>query len=45
MELGAYPYPVADFYASREGKSQVNYGVSISHVGARLEVLDHIKNT
>jgi len=43
MELGAYP--VEDFYASREGKSQANYGVSVSHVGARLEILDGVKNT
>jgi len=43
LELGAYP--VEDFYASREGKSQANYGVSVSHVGARLEVLDNVKNT
>jgi hypothetical protein len=43
LELGAYP--VEDFYASRTGKSQANYGVSVSHVGARLEVLDNIKST
>lgn len=43
LELGAYP--VEDFYAYREGKSQANYGVSVSHVGARLEVLDNVKNS
>lgn len=43
LELGAYP--VDSFYESKEGKSQANYGVSVSHIGARLQWLDNIKNT
>ncbi len=43
MEVGAYP--VEDFYAAREGKSQANYGVSVSHLGARVEIMDNVENT
>ena len=38
LEVGAYP--VADFYDYWEGKSFVNYGTNVAHIGARLEVLD-----
>ena len=38
LEVGAFP--VADFYDYWEGKSFVNYGTNVAHIGARLEVLD-----
>ena len=38
LEVGAYP--VADFYDFWEGKSFVNYGTNVAHVGARVAVLD-----
>src|SRR5689334_12130727 len=38
LELGTYP--VAPWYAEREGKSLINYGVSASHPGARRAMLD-----
>ena len=38
LEVGAYP--IADFYDFWEGKSFVNYGTNVAHIGARLEVLD-----
>jgi N-acyl-D-aspartate/D-glutamate deacylase len=38
LELGAYP--VAPWYAKREGKSLINFGVSASHPGARRAMLD-----
>ena len=38
LEVGAYP--VADFYKFWEGKSFVNYGTNVAHIGARLAVLD-----
>ncbi|MDM9630482.1 amidohydrolase family protein [Robiginitalea aurantiaca] len=38
LEVGAFP--VNDFYEFWEGKSFVNYGTNVAHVGARLEVLD-----
>lgn len=40
-ELGAYP--VAAWYNSREGNAILNYGISASHVGARLAVMDGIE--
>jgi len=40
LEMGAYP--VEDFYAQREGKYQANYGASVSHLAARIAVLDKI---
>ncbi|WP_428687529.1 amidohydrolase family protein [Roseibium sp.] len=43
LELGAYP--VEDFYAAKAGKSQANYGVSVSHLAARMDVLDNVKST
>ncbi len=38
LEVGAFP--VADFYDFWEGKSFVNYGTNVAHLGARVEVLD-----
>ena len=38
LELGTYP--VASWYAKREGKSLINFGVSASHPGARRAMLD-----
>jgi dihydroorotase len=38
LELGTYP--VAPWYAKRQGKSLINYGVSASHPGARRAMLD-----
>src|SRR5438874_6417315 len=39
LELGTYP--VAPWYAKREGKSLINFGVSASHPGARRAMLDN----
>jgi len=38
LELGTYP--VAPWYAKREGKALINFGVSASHAGARRAMLD-----
>jgi N-acyl-D-aspartate/D-glutamate deacylase len=38
LELGTYP--VAPWYAAREGKSLINFGVSAGHPGARRAMLD-----
>ena len=38
LELGTYP--VAPWYAEREGKALINFGVSASHPGARRAMLD-----
>lgn len=38
MELGSYP--VAPWYAERAGKARVNYGITVSHPGARRAMLD-----
>ena len=38
MEIGTYP--VAPWYAHREGKSLINFGVTVSHPGARRAMLD-----
>ena len=40
LEIGAFP--VQDYYDAFRGKAQANYGVSVSHVGARLAVLDNV---
>ena len=42
LEIEAGAYPVDAYYKDREGKSQANYGVSVSHTWARLTVLDGI---
>src|SRR5205085_3637262 len=38
LELGTYP--VAPWYAKREGRSLINFGTSASHPGARRAMLD-----
>ena len=38
LELGTYP--VSPWYAEREGKALINFGVSASHPGARRAMLD-----
>ncbi len=38
LEVGAFP--VSSYYDFWEGKSFVNYGTNVSHVGARVTVLD-----
>jgi imidazolonepropionase-like amidohydrolase len=38
LELGTYP--VAPWYAKREGKALINFGISVGHVGARRAMLD-----
>lgn len=39
LELGTYP--VAPWYAARAGRSLINYGVSVGHVGARRALITH----
>ncbi len=41
MEGGAYP--IAGWYASREGKAFINYGATVSHIGARIAVVTGAK--
>ncbi len=38
MELGTYP--VAPWYADREGKARINYGTTVSHAGVRRAYLE-----
>jgi len=38
LELEAGTADVADWYAQREGKSLINFGVSIGHIPARMKV-------
>src|SRR5919198_930806 len=40
LELEIGTYPVAPWYAKRQGKSLINFGVSASHPGARRAMLD-----
>jgi dihydroorotase len=40
LELEIGTYPVAPWYAAREGKSLINFGVSVGHPGARRAMLD-----
>lgn len=40
MDLEAGAFPLDDFYAYWEGKALLNYGTNVSHVGARIAVLD-----
>src|SRR5947199_5066806 len=39
LELGTYP--VTPWYGAREGRSLINYGVSVGHVGARRALITH----
>ena len=42
MEIEAGAYPVEDYYNTFKGKAQVNYGASVSHVFARIAVMDGV---
>ena len=39
LDLEAGAWPVAPFYAEREGKSLVNFGVSVGHIAARVKLM------
>src|SRR5437588_10946874 len=41
LELEIGTYPVAPWYAERDGRSLINYGVSVGHVGARRALITH----
>src|SRR5881396_3640087 len=41
LELEVGTYPVALWYAEREGHALINYGVSVGHVGARRALVAH----
>src|SRR5881296_1921214 len=41
LELEIGTYPVAPWYAEREGHALINYGVSVGHPGARRALLAH----
>src|ERR1043166_690293 len=41
LELEIGTYPVAPWYAAREGRSLINYGVRVGHVGARRALVAH----
>src|SRR5262245_25299502 len=43
LELEVGVYPVASWYASREGKSPLNYGATVSHIAARFAVFHGIE--
>jgi hypothetical protein len=40
IEFGAYP--VEDYYREREGKWQANFGTSVGHAWARMNVMDGV---
>jgi len=40
LELEVGTYPVAPWYAERDGKALINYGVSVGHISARRAMLD-----
>jgi len=40
LELEVGTYPVAPWYAARQGKALVNFGVSVGHIAARRAMLD-----
>jgi hypothetical protein len=40
LELEIGTYPIAPWYAAREGKALVNFGASVAHIGARRAMLD-----
>jgi hypothetical protein len=42
LEIEAGAWPVEDYYREREGKAQANYGVSVSHVWARVAAMDNV---
>ena len=39
LDLEAGAWPVAPFYAEREGKTLVNFGVSVGHIAARVKLM------
>jgi dihydroorotase len=39
LDLEAGAWRVAPFYAEREGKTPVNYGVSVGHIAARVKLM------
>ena len=39
LDLEAGAWPVAPFYAEREGKSLVNFGISVGHIAARVKLM------
>src|SRR5881409_3660883 len=41
LELEIGTYPVAPWYAERDGRALINYGVSVGHVGARRALIAH----
>lgn len=41
LELEIGTYPVAPWYAERDGRALINYGVSAGHVGARRALIAH----
>src|SRR5687767_9304988 len=40
LELEIGTYPIAPWYAKREGNALINFGVSVGHPGARRAMLD-----
>ena len=40
LELEIGTYPVAPWYARRQGRARINFGVSVGHPGARRALLD-----
>src|SRR2546421_5942999 len=41
LELEIGTYPVARWYAERDGRALINYGVTVGHPGARRALLRH----
>jgi len=41
LELEIGTYPVASWYAAREGRALINYGVAVGHPGARRALVLH----
>src|SRR5256884_2616358 len=41
LELEIGTYPVGPWYAERDGRAHINYGVSAGHVGARRALIAH----
>ena len=40
LELEVGTYPVAPWYAAREGRAPINFGISVGHIAARRAMLD-----
>src|SRR5258707_6191048 len=41
LELEIGSYPVAPWYAEREGRARINYGITVSHPGGRRAMVEH----